>query len=560
MTPRLVLALLVAAAGELSAVALTGFATWLICRAAGGAELGALALAIVAMRAFAIGRGVLKYAERLTGHDAVLRLVARLRGRLFDALVPLAPYGMTSFRRGDLLARMVSDVDAVQDAVLRAVLPAVTALITGVVTTVYVASVLPAAAVPVAAGVLLTGIALPLAAVTPVTRTQRRLTAARAELAARTTDLLAGRDDLEAAGALSHAEDRQRSSAAAIAVAERRSARLRGATALARTMAQAVTAAVVAVIAVRGLGDGPMVAVLPLVTLAAMEVVAGAGPAAEEYARARPALSRLQEILRTPTLSYEDDEVVPHQGGLRLVGVTYRYPGAPRPAVADLDLTVGPGRTIVLAGPSGSGKSTVLGLALGFLTPDAGTARLGDRDLARIPAGEARISLVSGLTQDAYVFTGPIRGNLCLARPEATDGELWDALDQAGAGDWVRGLPDGLDTLLGADATTVSGGERQRLALAMALVTDAGLLVVDEPLEALDAGAAARVLAGLSGRSVLLTSHRLTGLEHADEIVVLQAGRVLDRGTHTELVARPGYYRERYEAERRALDLVTTTA
>ncbi|MGH9062250.1 MAG: ATP-binding cassette domain-containing protein, partial [Acidimicrobiales bacterium] len=204
-----------------------------------------------------------------------------------------------------------------------------------------------------------------------------------------------------------------------------------------------------------------------------------------------------------------------------------------------------------------SGKSTILGLVLGFLAPDDGTVRLGGRVVTGIPDAELRPALVSGLTQDAYVFRGSIRSNLTLARPDAGDEEVWAALDEAGAAGWVRGLPSGVDTVLGPDGATVSGGERQRLALATVLLARPGLLVLDEPMESLDRELADRVLDRLlgGGRTVLLTSHRLVGLEGADEIVVLGEGGVRDRGTHAELLARPGYYRDRYEAERRALDL-----
>lgn len=558
---RLALATAAAALSEACAIALTATSVWLVCRAAEQPPLGTLMIAVAAVRALALGRGALRYAERLWGHDAALRVMERLRGRLLDALAPLAPFGLRAFTRGDLLGRLVSDVDAVQDALLRVALPALTALLVGSGVIVWSASVLPAAGWVLGAGLFLTCVALPLLAAVSGHRATTRLSAARAELAARTVDVVEGVEDLALCGATEAVVERERAASRDVARRERAQARTAGALSAAAVAVQLSATAAVAVFALRGT-DAVTAAVLTLTALSALELGTPVRTAGEHLGRLGSALRRLRDLPRAPVPSAPTS---PSPGGaspyappeppvaLELTRVTVRHPGAHRPVLEDFDLSLAPGRSVALVGPSGSGKSTVVAVALGLLAATGGRAAIGGVPFGALADTALRPRLVAGLTQYHHVFAGTVREHLLLARPTADEDGMWSALEQAGAGRWVRSLPGGLDARVAEDAAAFSGGERRRLGLAAALLADPAVLVLDEPTESLAPRDADAVLAAAipprPDRAVLLVSHRTIALEAVDEIVVLREGRVAQRGTHAELLAAPGYYRDRHRAE-----------
>nr|BFD87890.1 hypothetical protein StreXyl84_72910 [Streptomyces sp. Xyl84] len=560
---RLVLAALATALCEASAVALTGTAAWLICRASEQPPLAALSVAVVAVRALAIVRGTLRYGERLAGHDAALRIMERVRGRFFDALEPLAPAGQPAFRRGDLLTRLLADVEAVQDLVVRVVLPGLAALTVGAGVTAWAWLQLPAAGAALGCGLLAGSVLLPVAAAAALDRARVRLVRARGLLAVRSVDIIEGAEDLAVCGASAAATGRERAAARTVARLER-SVALRGATAgAAGLLVRLATTGAVAVLAARAQDAGRLgpvtVAVLTLTALAAVETSAPVQAAAERFGELGHGLRRLREVLRARPPVPEPAHPHPVPAGpltLEFDDVTVVPPGASRAALSGFGLSLAPGRKVALVGPSGAGKSTVLAAALGFVRPGAGQVTLNGVPVERAGGRQLRPRLVCGLTQEHYVFAGTVRSVLRTGRPDAEDAELWSALEQAGAADWIRALPGGLDTGVRDDAADLSGGQRQRLALAAALLADPRVLVLDEPTESVDpltADALLRdTLAAAGDRSLLLVSHRLRGLEPADEIVVLRAGHVVQRGSHTELLAQEGYYRDQYTAEREA--------
>ncbi|TDD63892.1 thiol reductant ABC exporter subunit CydC [Jiangella aurantiaca] len=561
---RLLVAVSASVATELAALALMGTAAWLLARAAEQPPLAALSLAIVGVRAFATGRGVFRYAERLASHDAALRALASLRGRVYDALVPLAPSGLPAYRSSDLLSRMVSDVEAVQDLVVRVLVPVSTAVVVAGVAVGVSAVILPSAAVVLAAGLALAGLVVPLLMVAAARRTARRLAPARAELAAHHTDLLQGSADLVVFGATATALEEAERASERLARLERRTALTTALGGAAAMLVQGVTTVAVTVLALGTRADGGlagvMVPVVALVALISFEPVLPLVPAVQRLLESRSALRRVLAVLDTPApVSEPGDAALPAPDGpvtVALRGVSVRYPGATVDAVDRVDLDLPPGRRVAVVGASGSGKSTLLACLMRFIEPSAGTVLLNGADTRRYDGDDVR-AVITGVTQDAHLFHTSIRENLRLARPSASDDDLLAALETARLRDWVESLPAGLDTMVGESGGQVSGGQRQRLALARALLADPPVVLLDEPTEGLDPRTAddlmTDLLASTRGRTTVVVTHRLAGLDAVDEIVVMDAGRVVQRGTHAELVAVDGPYQDLWWASRPAL-------
>ncbi|MFD3630455.1 thiol reductant ABC exporter subunit CydD [Streptomyces sp. NPDC058664] len=566
---RMALALLLGSLALGSAVGLMAVSGWLISRASEQPPVLHLMVAVTATRAFGIGRAVFRYAERLVSHDAVLRMLAELRVSVYRRLERIAPAGLRRTRRGDLLARLVQDVDALQDYWLRWLLPAGAALVVGVASAGFTAWLLPEAGAVLAVGLLVAGVAVPAAGGALARRAERRLAPARGALATAVADLLRGCAELTVAGALRERLDRARTADRALTgIASRQAA----ATALGAGLSAlvcgltVVAAAVVGVQAVRdGRLDGVALAVIVLTPLAAFEAVTGLPLAVQYRQRVKHSAERVFEVLDAPVPVHEPaaPETPPASPfPLELAGLSARHAGQERRALADFRLTLEAGRRVAVVGASGSGKTTLAQVLLRFLDVEQGTYRLGGVP-ARELDGDAVRRLVGLCAQDAHLFDSSVRENLRLARTGASDEELREALRRARLLDWVDGLPDGLDTLVGEHGSRLSGGQRQRLALARALLADFPVLVLDEPAEHLDLATADALtddlLRATEGRTTVLITHRLHGLDAVDEVLVLAEGRTVQRGPYAELAAVDGPLRRMLEQER-ATDLLATSA
>ncbi|MEU9129276.1 thiol reductant ABC exporter subunit CydD [Kitasatospora sp. NPDC048540] len=554
--PRLARSVLLGSLALGCAVALMATSGWLISRASQMPPVLYLMMAVTSVRAFGIGRSVFRYAERLTAHDTVLKALGGVRTAVYARLERLAPAALPGYRRGDLLARLVSDVDAVQDHYLRWRLPAAVALTVSLAASAALAAFLPAAGVLLALGLLLAGAAVPALATLAGGRSERQQAPARGELAVAVVDTLTGTAELTVAGALPARLTAARHADRTLTRLAARSAAIGGLSAGLTALVTGLTvtaAAAVGVHAVRtGALPGVCLALVVLTPLAAFEAVAGMPTAVLHRERSRAARARLAELADTPDPVTEpaDPRPLPEQPlPLAVRGLTARWPGQERDALRGLDLDLAPGRRIAVVGPSGSGKTTLAHVLLRFLDQRAGTVTLGAGrpqgvDSRSIPGDLVRRTI--GLcAQDAHVFDSSLRENLRLARPGADEAELRAALAAARLLDWVDTLPRGLDTMVGEHGARLSGGQRQRLALARALLADFPVLILDEPAEHLDLPTAdaltADLLAATAGRTTLLITHRLAGLDDTtvDEVLVLADGAVVERGRWSDLAARP---------------------
>jgi ATP-binding cassette subfamily C protein CydCD len=290
-------------------------------------------------------------------------------------------------------------------------------------------------------------------------------------------------------------------------------------------------------------------AVVVLTPLAAFEAVTSLPLAVRYRQRVRESAGRVYDVLDSPAPVREPERPLTAPATpfpVVVSGLTARYPGQDRDALAGIDLTLRPGHRIAVVGPSGSGKTTLAQVLLRFLDPSAGSYTLAGAD-ARALDGDAVRRFVGLCAQDAHLFDSSVRENLLLAKKDATEAELRDALARARLLTWADSLPDGLDTLIGEHGARLSGGQRQRLALARALLADFPVLVLDEPAEHLDLPTAdaltADLLAATEGRTTVLVTHRLAGLEAVDEVIVLDEGRVVQRGPYPRLAAEEGPFR-----------------
>jgi ATP-binding cassette subfamily C protein CydCD len=559
--PRLGPAIVLGGLALVCATALMGTSGWLISRASQQPPVLYLMVAVTATRAFGIGRSALRYAERLVSHDAVLRSLGALRTAVYTRLERLAPAGLgATFRRGDLLSRMVADVDAMQDHYLRYRLPVAATALAGVLTVGVITWLLPLAGLLLALGLLLAGVLVPRLALRLSLRAERAQAQTRGRLAGEVVGLLDGAAELTVSGALPARLDALRGIDAELTGLQRRSAAGLGlgtglTTALTGLTAVACGAVGIAAVTAGHL-HGVWLAVLLLTPLAAFEGVTGLTAAAQTRQRGLRSAARLAELAQTPEPVVEPaSPATPPADPLPLVvrDLSVVWPGRTSPALSDVSLNLIPGRRVAVVGPSGSGKTTLAHALLRFVDPASGGITLAGTD-TRTLAGDDVRRAVGLCAQDAHVFDSTLRENLRLARPSATDAELLAALGAAHLADFVRALPDGLDTMVGEHGASLSGGQRQRLALARALLADFPVLVLDEPAEHLDLPTAdaltADLLAATEGRATVLITHRLEGLDAVDEIVVLDGGRVVQRGTWDELVAVDGLLRQLWARER----------
>ena len=512
-------------------IGLMATAGYLISRAAERPAILSLTVAIVGVRFFGLARPVVRYFERLSSHDVALRALGRVRVRVYERLERLAPTQLVSNRRGDLLARLISDVDSLQNLHLRGIAPPLVALCASTAAVGAAAAFLPAAALVLAAGLLVGGLIVPPVAAGLAHHASQQEAEARGELTSELVETLAGSAELVAFGC---EKERLRG----LQAADRKLVRIARRASLADGTGDALRllvmgATVVGVVAVSvsahagGNLNRVLIATLALLALASFEAVQPLPEAVRELGATLAAGRRILELSDREPSIVDPEQPLPAPTPpftVALENVRVRYAPRERPALNGFSLRLEPGKRVVLLGRSGAGKSTVANLLLRFIDPERGYVTIAGEDIRRYRQEDVR-RVVAVADQDAHLFSASIRDNVRLGRPDATGAELERALRSARIWDWIESLPEGLDTLVGEEGRELSGGQRQRIVLARALIVDAPILVLDEPTAHLDPPTAEALIedifAAAGERSVLLITHRGEGLDLADELVVL---------------------------------------
>jgi thiol reductant ABC exporter CydC subunit len=531
--PRVALAAVLGALTVLFGVGLMASAGYLISRAALRPAILSLEVTIVFVRFFGLGRPVVRYVDRLVSHDLALRVLGNVRARFYERIEPLAPAQLDRYRSGDLLSRMVADVDALQNLQLRAIGPPLVALLAGAVSVGVAAAFAPAAGLVLALGLVAGAVAGPVLAGWLSREAGRRVAAARGALAAEVVEVVGAGPELVALGCEGAALEGLRDADCTLVAVSRRDALAAGAGDGLGLVITGITVAGVLAVAVGAAHAGSLarvdIALLALLALASFEAVTPLAGAARELGATLAAGRRLLEVIDQPVAVVDQGSPAPAPAwpfAVELHDVSARYPGQPSPALEGLTLRLPAGARVALVGPSGSGKTTVVNLLLRFLDPSDGRVTLGGRDLRQYRQQDVR-RLISVAGQDSHLFATSIRANVRLARPDASEEELEQALRRARIWDWFGSLPDGLDTVVGEQGRELSGGQHQRIVLARALLADAPVLVLDEPTAHLDPATAVALIddvfgcAGADGKTILLITHRSEGLELVDEVVSL---------------------------------------
>jgi thiol reductant ABC exporter CydC subunit len=532
---RLALAGLLGLASAAATLGLLAGSGYVIGRAALRPGLDSLVGILAAVEVLAFLRGPLRYAERLVGHNAALRALARWRVWLYDCLTPRVPAALAGWRSGDLLTRAIDDVDTLQDLYLRTLLPLAIAAGTAILGVVAVGLILPWAA-------LALGVPLLVAGVLPSWLTwRRRGDDEAAELAgalsAQVVDAIHGAPDLLAFGADEAMLARISELGHRAETLDRRQARTGAWSTQIAQLCLIVSVVGVLALAVSAVHahhlEQVMVAVLPLAALATFEPVAGVAQAVGRALAVRAAGQRLLALSDVPIPVV--DPAHPERLGEGVPEVAFqsasmRYRAGLPYAVEQVSLRVASGARVAITGSSGAGKSSLVNALLRFWPLEAGHLSLGGIDAGQLAQGDVRATCAL-VDQQAQLFAGTIRSNLTLGRPDASDASIADAVHAAQLEGWVATLPAGLDTLVGDEGVAISGGERRRVAVARALLAGGDILVLDEPTSGLDTAQADAliddVLKAAGDRSVLLITHRGAEARRCDLTVTLDGGRVV---------------------------------
>jgi len=543
----------------ISAIGLLALSGWFISAAAYAGLTAATAQLFnffhpgIGVRLFAIGRTLARYAERIVTHDVTFRILQSLRSWFYIHLEPLAPARLMMFRSADVLNRIVADIDALDNFYLRVLSPSIVALVTSILVVVLLGLFDPRMALSVALFLVIAGCGVPAMGLRLAKSSGHELAHHISNLRIRIVDTLQGLPELLVFGAYRQQTALVKQSSLALLNVQLRMSHIRGVSSALITVFSGLavlSALYLAVILVNHATlDGAFLALVILAVMASFEAIWPLPLAYQYLGQTRAAGRRLLEIVETEPQVVFPDQTIPleRRFSLTFESVCFRYHEQAPWALNNVDFHIPAGRRMAVIGETGSGKSTLVHLLARFWNPVCGQIRLGKNEIDRFSETDLR-RLISVVSQQPHLFNATLKENLLLARPGASDDDLLAALNAAQLLEFVKGLPDGLNTWTGEAGQLLSGGQARRVAVARAILHNAPLWVLDEPTEGLDPITEKNMMQALkrqtAGRTLLLITHRLTDLDWMDHILLLDHGRVSARGNHAQLIEN----NERYAA------------
>lgn len=531
-------------------IGLLGTSAYLLATAALRPSIAVLQVAIVGVRFFGLSRGIFRYLERLASHTVNLQLLGQWRKWFFRALVPLAPARLAYTTSGDLLTRAVADIETLENFYVRVVSPSITALVITLGMGLFTGHYHPIFRWLTAAGLILGCFAVPLIIRLAAVPAGRKIIHQRAIYGSQVVEMTQGLGDLLIYDTTGTFLEKVCNSGENIGKNQVHISWLTGLGNGLVVFLMGGTVLVLLLVAVPLVGPGGLngvdLTVLALSILASFEISQSMVPAAGMLEASLQAAQRLFVLADTEAEIHEPihPEEMPAKGSLEITSLSFRYSSKMGDAVLqNLNLELKPGKRIALIGESGAGKSTLINLLLRFWGGYDGEIRYGGTDINNLSSANIR-SRMGWVGANGWIFSGSLADNLRIANKQATEAELRSALEKAGLEEWFASLPNGLKTKLEERGANMSGGERQRLLIARAILQDAPIWLLDEPTYNLDAETERAVMETLfratEGRQSLWILHHLVGLEKMDEIVVLGGGRVLERGQYHDLTSREG--------------------
>jgi ATP-binding cassette, subfamily C, bacterial CydCD len=564
-TGQIALSMLLGFATIASSVGLMATAAYIISAAALHPSIADLSVAIVGVRFFGISRGIFRYLERLVSHDVTLRLLARWRVWFYQALEPLAPARLMHYHSGDLLSRVISDIGSLESFYVRTVAPPLVALLVGIVVSVWLGTFSLSLTWVFVGFLLLAGVGLPFLVFIMAHQLGPQLIQARAGLYTVLVDGIQGLADLLTNGRAEDHHTKVEQAGDSLLHLQGRMANISAMQAAMSGLLANLCLLMVLALAIPMILQGQLAGVflgtLALGALMSFEAVQPLPMVAQNLEANREAARRLYTLAdASPAVSDTANPVaLPEDHRLEVRELSFQYPdwSGDEPAMdiarfrlSDITFCLPDGKHIAILGASGAGKTTLVNLLLRFWDYQHGSVSWGGNDLRFYKQDDVR-QHIGIIAQNTYLFSATIGDNLRIARPDATDKEILQALEAAHFLQFVQSSPESLDTWVGEHGLRLSAGERQRLSIARALLKNAPLLILDEPTVNLDPVTESEVLGSIEqlvkSRSTISITQRMVGLEKMDEILVLENGRIIERGTHAALLSLGGIYKRMWE-------------
>ena len=547
--PEVLLSVLLGALTIGASISLMSTSAFLISMAALHPSVSAISVAVVGVRFFGISRGIFRYLERLAAHSLTFKVLAKLRVWFYQAIEPLAPARLVTSRSGDLLNRVMSDVETLDNLYVRVLAPPLVAIAVTIGMALFMSAFAPILGWVMTFFLMAVGLGLTIFSLILNQKHGRQLTDERAQLRTDLVDAVQGLPDLVAFGQEKTWLSKIKASGERFGSIQTRMARLSGLQSGLNSLITGTGVWLLLFLSIPLVLDGSIkgihLAVIVLGAMASFEAVQNLPQAAQLLEANLQSARRLFEIADSAPAVHEPANALPRPvtADLRIRALSFAYDTGQVLDGISFDLPVG--KKMAIVGPSGAGKSSIVNLLMRFWEYNSGEIKLDGQELRLYTPVDAR-RMFSLVNQSTYLFNASLNENLRLARPSASPEEIEEACHQAELDEFVKSLPKGYETLVGERGVQFSGGERQRVAIARALLKDAPVFIFDEPTANLDPATELRLVETLHRvqkmKSVLWITHRLVGLEEMDEILVMDKGRIVERGTHAELLKQAGLY------------------